>query len=77
MRRSNTEKDVTALIKGTTEVLSMPTNQRFSARFTERRKSLPVEHLKDDFQRVNLNREEKMLSLPRPRTRSGKKPVYM
>lgn len=73
MRRSNTEKDVTALVKGTNEVSSMP-QRRFSvaSRLNERRKSLPVEQLQDDIQKLNFSREEKMLTFPRPRASSSK-----
>ena len=75
MRRSNTEKDVTALVKGTNEVSSMPRRFSVASRLNERRKSLPVEQLQDDIQKLNFSREEKILTIPRPRASSSKQPV--
>ena len=54
MRRSSTARDVTTLVKGSSEATSLPP-RRHSSRLQERRKSLPVEELHDDIQRINLN----------------------
>jgi len=73
MRRSNTEKDVTALVKGTSEGSSFSKRRfSFSSRLNERRKSLPVEQLQNDIQKLNFSREEKQLTIPRARAHSSK-----
>lgn len=54
IRRSNTARDVTTLVKGSSEASSLPP-RRHSSRLQERRKSLPIEELHDDIQRINLN----------------------
>ena len=54
MRRSSTERDVMTLVKGSSEAMSLPP-RRNSSRLHERRKSLPVEELHDDIQKINLH----------------------
>ena len=57
MRRSSTAKDVTTLVKGSSEATSLPAQGKGS-RLDERRKSEPLDDLINDIQKINIGRSE-------------------